>query len=114
MKRCGAAADPLFSLAGGRNADGWRSRTVLHHHAPSVVQYDDFFSPAVAADIIRAASNTAATETAQFGREGGVVWLPHRNKVDVEPAVVELVARISKLVGIENECAESLQVAWCE
>ena len=108
------AGDPLASLTAGLAAGNLRLRTVLHDHAPSVVQYDNFFSTEVAADIIRAASDSPVAEAAQFGRKGGVVWLPHRNATGAEAAVVGLVARISELVGIESERAESLQVAWCE
>ena len=109
-----AQADPLTALTTGNFTDESLSRTVLHDRAPSIVQYDDFFSAGVAADIILAASDRSATQTAQFGREGGVVWLPHRNTTDARAAVVELVGRISELVGIESERAESMQVAWCE
>jgi hypothetical protein len=114
-KLCGSVqADPLAALTAAGAADDWRSRSVLHGHAPSIIQYDGFFSAGVAANIIHAASDSAATQTAQFGREGGVVWLPHRNATSAAAAVVELVGRISGLVGIASERAESMQVAWCK
>ena len=109
-----AQADPLATLTASDFTENSLSRTVLHDLAPSIVQYDEFFSPGVAADIIRAASDRSAMQTSQFGREGGVVWLPHRNTTSARAAVVELVGRISQLVGIESERAESMQVAWCE
>lgn len=109
---CGA--DPLASLTSSLTADNLNARTVLHGHAPLVIQYDEFFSAAVAADIIRVASGSSVTEKAQFGRQGGVVWLPHHDTHDTDATVAQLVMRISQLVGIERERTESLQVAWCE
>ena len=104
---CAPAADPLAALSRDRAA-------VLHEHGPTIVQYDDFFTAEEAAGIIHAASGSVVADAAQFGRAGGVVWLPHRNTSAAAADVVALVERISKLVGIELERAESLQVAWCE